>query len=138
MSTEQIPSKPVPETHRDLIERPIVAALATTLPDGTPQVTPIWFDSDEEGYIYFNTAEGRLKDRAIRKTPYVAFTIIDPDNPYRYIAARGPVVETSYEHGREHINQLSARYTGDPVYPVPEGQVRVRYKVAIEHVFVSG
>src|SRR3954453_19289856 len=88
--------KTIPESYHDLLERPLIMALATTLRDGTPQVTPIWFNF-AGGYIYFNTASGRVKDRAIRQTPYVALTIVDPDNIYRYLAIRGPIVEISEE-----------------------------------------
>lgn len=127
----------IPEAFRDLLERPIIAALATTLPDGTPQVTPVWFNFDD-GYIYFNSAKGRLKDRAIRAQPYVALSIVDPDNPYRHIAIRGPVVEITEEGAREHINFLSQRYTGVHPYPGPPTETRVRYKMSLQHVATMG
>ena len=73
----------IPASHRDLVERPLLAMLATTLPDGTPQVTPVWFSYDGQ-HFYFNTAQGRLKARAIEKTPYGAILIIDPNNGFRY------------------------------------------------------
>jgi PPOX class probable F420-dependent enzyme len=126
----------IPESHLDLIEQPNPASLATTLPDGTPQVTPIWFSYDQ-GYILFNSAAGRLKDRAMRTNPYVAFTIIDPNNIYRYLAIRGPVVEITEEGARAHINFLAKRYTGADQYPGPAEEVRVIYKVAPEHVLAA-
>jgi PPOX class probable F420-dependent enzyme len=106
---------PIPASHHDLLERPLIMSLATTLPDGTPQVTPVWFNYDD-GKIFFNTARGRLKDRAINKTPYVAITIVDPDNMYRYLAIRGPVTMTE-EGGRDHIDLLARRYTGAALIP---------------------
>jgi PPOX class probable F420-dependent enzyme len=124
--------KPIPEAYRDLVDRPLFASLATTLPDGTPQVTPIWF-SYEDGYFFINTAVGRLKDRAIRAKPYVALMILDPDNGYRYLQVRGPVVEIDEASGVAHINALSHRYTGKD-YNLPAGQARVRFKMAPEHV----
>ena len=129
----------LPASHRDLLERPIVAALATTLPDGTPQVTPVWFH-EEDGYIYINSKKGRLKDRAIRETPYVALAIVDPDDPYRYLAIRGPVVEMwgENEGGREHIDFLARRYRGDEKYGGPPNEHRVKYKIAPEHVTTMG
>jgi PPOX class probable F420-dependent enzyme len=127
----------IPESYRDLLERPIVAALATILPDGTPQVTPIWFNFDD-GYILLNSARGRLKDRAIRKQPYVALTIIDPDDPYRYLAIRGPVVEITEEGAREHIDQLSYRYYGRKFRVTAPDEVRVTYKLAPERVLAEG
>ncbi len=131
--------KEVPATFRDLIDRPLLTALATTLPNGTPQVTPVWFSTDEQGYFYVNTAVGRLKDKAIRANPYVALMIVDPENPYRYLAVRGPVTEISEAHGREHINELSGRYTGNPIYSFgPPDEQRVRFQVCPEFVSTSG
>lgn len=126
--------KPIPENVHDLLERPLIMALATTLSDGTPQVTPVWFNY-ADGYIYFNTAAGRLKDKAIRANPYVALTIIDPENDFHWLSVRGPVVEISEQAGREHINLLSKRYTGSETYTFgPPDEVRVRFKIAPEHV----
>ena len=131
------PPQPIPESHRDLLERPLVMALATTLSDGTPQVTPIWFNFDDD-YIYCNTARGRLKDRAIRERPYVALTIVDPDNVYRYLAVRGPVAEITEEGARDHIDFLARRYMGAEKYPGPADEVRVTYKIVPEHVQAWG
>jgi PPOX class probable F420-dependent enzyme len=128
--------KPIPASHIDLLERPLPASLATTLPNGTPQVTAIWFNF-ADGHIYINSAAGRLKDRAIRAKPYVALMVIDPENPYRYLQVRGPVVEITEEGGDEHINFLSHRYDGKD-YTFTPGQVRVRYIIAPEHVDAHG
>ncbi|NNJ11157.1 PPOX class F420-dependent oxidoreductase [Chloroflexales bacterium ZM16-3] len=129
-------STPIPPSHIDLLERPIVAALATTLPDGTPQVTAVWFELSD-GQVHINSAAGRLKDRAIRANPYVALMVIDPQNPYRYIQVRGPVVQITEEGGDAHINALSHRYEGKDYALVP-GQVRVRYVVSPKHIDVHG
>ena len=72
-------SKPIPASHMDLLERPLLAALATTLPNGTPQVTAVWFNY-EDGYVHINSAAGRLKDRAIRAKPYLAIMVMDPED----------------------------------------------------------
>ncbi|MEN9938967.1 MAG: hypothetical protein RLZZ387_5546 [Chloroflexota bacterium] len=128
--------KEIPASHIDLLERPLIGALATTLPDGTPQVTPVWF-SFEGGMIYVNTAVGRLKDKAVRARPYLALMVVDPGNPYRYLQVRGPVVEMNEEEGAAHINALSHRYTGND-YDLPAGQQRVRYAIAPERVDAHG
>ncbi len=138
--TERQPIEPkaIPASHYDLLERPLVSALATVLSDGTPQVTPVWFNFDS-GYIYFNSARDRLKDRNLRARPYVAVTIVDPDNMYRYLAIRGPVVEITEQGGREHIDFLAKRYTGAERYGGMEpGMVRVKYTLAPEHVLAAG
>jgi PPOX class probable F420-dependent enzyme len=127
---------PIPESHHDLLEQPLIMSLATVLPDGTPQVTPVWFNY-EDGKIFFNTARGRLKDRAIVQTPYVAITIVDPTNIYRYLSVRGPV--TIYEEGgREHIDLLAKRYTGADKYPGPLSETRIKFALTPEHVLAAG
>ncbi len=137
MSTNNGTPKPIPTNFRDLVEQPLFASFATVLPNETPQVTPVWF-SYEDGYFYVNTAVGRLKDRAVRANPYVALSIIDPNNSYRYLAVRGPIVEMNEEEGRAHINFLAKRYTGADKYPGPADEQRVRYKIAPEHVTTMG
>jgi PPOX class probable F420-dependent enzyme len=129
-------AKSIPPSHIDLLERPIVAALATTLPDGTPQVTAVWFNY-ERGHVHINSAAGRLKDRAIRARPYVALMVVDPQDPYRYLQLRGPVVQITEEGGAEHINFLSHRYEGKD-FKLPAQQVRVRYVIAPEHIDAHG
>lgn len=139
MATDKnnIKPQPIPESHIDLLERPLIMSLATTLSDGTPQVTPVWFNF-QDGFVYFNSARGRLKDRAIRANPYVALVIVDPDNAYRYLAIRGPVTEITEEGAREHIDFLAKRYRGLEKYPGPADEVRVKYKVVPEHVLANG
>jgi PPOX class probable F420-dependent enzyme len=129
-------TKPIPASHVDLLERPLIASLATTLPDGTPQVTAVWFNF-ADGLLYVNTAVGRLKDRAVRKTPYVALMVVDPADMYRYIQVRGPVVEMNEAEGAAHINFLSHRYDGKD-YNLPAGQQRVRYAIRPEKVDAHG
>ena len=72
----------IPETHKDLLQKPAFANLATLNPDGSPQVTPVWFEYDGRSII-INTARGRVKDRNLQREPRVALTIVDPENPYR-------------------------------------------------------
>lgn len=136
---QRIEREPIPDEYMDLMEQPIVMSLATTLPDGTPQVTPVWFSYDEDsGDVLFNSALGRLKDRAIRENPYVALVIIDPTNAYRYVAIRGPVVEITREGAREHINALAKQYMNRDKYPGPADETRVKYRVKPEHVLARG
>lgn len=102
------------------------------MPDGSPQVTPVWFSFDGES-IWINSAKGRLKDRNMRARPQVALCILDPQNPYRYLQIRGRVVEVTEEGAVEHIHQLSHKYMGQD-WNIPLGEVRVRYRLAIERV----
>lgn len=138
MSENTTKPLPIPPSHQDLLDRPLIMLLATTLADGTPQVTPVWFNYDG-GYIYFNTAQGRLKDKAIRDRPYVALSILDPENPYRHISIRGPVVEIAEEGGRAHADFLAHRYTGAEKYTFgPPDEVRIKFKIVPEHIHTRG
>lgn len=122
-----------PEKYLDLLkdETRAFLFLATIMPDGSPQVTPIWFSTDGE-HILINTNEGRVKDRNMKARPKVAMVIQDPSTPYRYIQVRGEVTEYNREGADEHINQLSLKYDGKP-WPYREGQKRIIYKIKPTH-----
>ncbi len=125
----------IPENFRDLLsfDKKVFGTLALVLGDGSPQVTPIWFDWDGQN-IVVNTARGRVKDRVMHKHPRVAFVITDPANPYRWLQIRGSVAEETEQGGRDMINHLNQKYHGHPNYPVIPGEVRVTYKIHPEHV----
>jgi|SRR5208282_1397657 len=119
----------IPEKFLDLFQKRAFANLGTIMGDGSPQVTPVWVDYDGK-YVRFNSAQGRVKDRNVRRDPRVSLSILDPDNPYRYLAIRGRVVEITQEGADEHINSLSQKYLGQAVYPFRQpGEVRVLYKI---------
>ena len=105
--------------------------LATLMADGSPQVTPIWFNSDDE-YILINTNEGRAKDRNMKARPQVALVIQDPSTPYRYLQIRGEIAAHTTEGADEHINALSLKYDGKP-WTYREGQKRIIYKIKPTH-----
>jgi PPOX class probable F420-dependent enzyme len=106
----------IPESHQDLFERESFAHFATLMPDGTPQVTPVWIDADD-GDVLVNTARGRQKEKNVRRDPKVGLSILDPEDPYRYISVRGEVVEVTEEGAVEHIDSLAERYMGVSEYP---------------------
>jgi PPOX class probable F420-dependent enzyme len=124
--------KNVPDSHQNLLadETKALAFLATIMPDGSPQVTPVWFSTDGE-HILINSAEGRVKDRNMSARPQVALTIMDLKEPYRYLQIRGKVVEITTEGGDEQIHALSRKYFGGD-YTIPDGQIRKTYKVLPE------
>ncbi|MBI2756768.1 MAG: TIGR03618 family F420-dependent PPOX class oxidoreductase [Chloroflexi bacterium] len=131
----------VPDKFLDLLqpETKAFAQLALVLADGTPQVTPIWFGYDTKtGLFTFNTARGRLKDRVMARHPVVAFAISDPQNPYRYLQVRGPVVEETEERGYEQICDLNEKYQGNRNYTKNPGEVRVTYRVQPERFQTMG
>ncbi len=125
----------IPAKYNDLLrDKKAFASLATLMPDGHPQVTPVWFDYDGT-HLIFNSARGRQKDLNVRRDPRVTLTILDPENPYRYVEVRGRVIDITQEGADQVINGLSRKYLGKAVYPYRQpGEVRVTYKVRPEHV----
>jgi PPOX class probable F420-dependent enzyme len=105
--------------------------LATTMPDGSPQVSPVWFSIHGE-YVLINTNEGRTKDKNMKARPRVAMVIQDPKDQDRYLGMRGEVVECTREGADEHINRLSLKYYGKP-WKYREGQRRIIYRIKPLH-----
>ncbi len=129
---QQPPAGPIPAEFLDLFQKATFAHLATLMPDGTPHVTPVWVDYDGR-HILINSAAGRQKDLNMEKRRHVAIEIPDPDNPNRYLAVRGAVVEITEEGADEHLDRLARRYLGRDKYPDSyrfPGEVRRIYKIA--------
>ena len=124
----------IPEKFRDLFTKRAFAHLATLMPDGQPQVSPVWIDFDGR-HVVFNTARDRQKDRNLRRDPRVSLSILDPENPYRYLEIRGRVAEVTEEGADAHIDRLAKKYLSLDTYPYRQpGEVRVIFKIAAEHV----
>jgi PPOX class probable F420-dependent enzyme len=128
----------IPEPFKDLFTKVAYANLATVMPDGSPQVTPVWFDYDGE-CLRINSAKGRIKDKNMRRDSKVAVSIQDPDNAYRHLALRGTVEEITEEGADAHIDSLAKKYLGKDKYPFRgPGEVRVIYKIRPEKVSTMG
>lgn len=128
----------IPDSHKDLIDRPIVVGLVTVMPDGQPQASPVWFSYDGSHFT-INTARGRAKDRNMTARPQVTLLFMDPENPYRYMEIRGKVESSTEEGGVESINALCKRYTGNDDYygsmnADASQETRVVYKIKPERV----
>jgi len=124
----------IPEDFRDLFTKRAFAHLGTVMPDGSPQVTPVWCDYDGV-HIRINSAKGRVKDRNMRHNRKVAIAIADPENPYRYLAVRGEVEEVTEQGADAHIDLLAKKYLGIDKYPYRQpGELRVLYKIRPEKV----
>jgi PPOX class probable F420-dependent enzyme len=124
----------ISEGIRKLLEAPNLASLATLMPDGSPQVTPVWVDFDGT-HILVNTAEGRQKPRNVRRDPRVAVSIFNHQSPYSYATIRGRVVEITHEGAEQHIDRMAKKYLGRDTYPFRgPGERRVILKIAPEHV----
>jgi PPOX class probable F420-dependent enzyme len=128
----------IPEKYLDLFKKPAFAHLATLMRDSSPQVTPVWVDYDGK-YVRVNSALGRVKDKNMRRDPRVSLAIQDPDNPYRYVEIRGKVVEITQNGADDHINKLSQKYLGKPMYPYRKpGEERVVYKIEPQKISSNG
>jgi PPOX class probable F420-dependent enzyme len=114
----------------DLLRRPSPCFLATLMPDGSPQMTQTWVDTDGRNVVV-NTVAGFQKVRNMERDPRVALNIADPENPSRYYEVRGRVVGMTTEGGAESIEQLAQKYLGGP-YPWFGGRDQVRVVVTIE------
>jgi PPOX class probable F420-dependent enzyme len=126
----------IPDKYLDLMQQKTAFAhLATVMPDGTPQVTPVWFDYTDDA-VRLNTAKGRVKARNMQEGAAVALSIMDPDNPYRHIQIRGRVRHTTESGADAHIDALAKKYLGKDKYPW-RGQDEVRLLVEIEPTSVS-
>ena len=119
---------------KDLLQRPIVVAFATSNPDGQPQVTPVWA-SLEGDQVWINSAVGRRKDRNVRANPKVTVLSLDPQDPFHWVEIRGEVIEfDESDAALAHINKLSGLYAGNDDYYSfnPDGrgdEQRVIYKI---------
>lgn len=129
----------IPESHLDILERESYAHLATVMPDGTPQVTPVWVDHEEGEYVRVNTARGRQKEKNIKRNPRVGVSVLDPEDPYRYLSVRGRA-ELIDEGAVEHINSLAKQYMGVDEYPHldEESGSRVIIRITTDRVVTSG
>ena len=120
----------IPSAYLDLLEqKKAFAHLATLMPDGSPQVTPVWFDY-KDGRIRVNSAKGRTKSRNMKEGSRIALAIMDPDNPYRYIQVRGQVGRVTEEGASAHIDSLAKKYLGQEKYPYARpGEIRVIFEI---------
>lgn len=131
-------SQSIPDKYRDLFTKRAFASLATVMPDGGPQVTPVWVDLEGD-LVLVNTARGRQKDKNMRRDPRVAMAIIDPENPYRYLEIRGRVAEITEEGADPHIDKMAKKYLGADKYPYRQpSETRVIFKIQPERVNTMG
>ena len=119
----------IPDKYTDLFQKKAFAHLGTLMPDGSPQVTPVWVDFDGT-HVLVNSAKGRQKDKNMRRDPRVTLSIADPDNPYRYVEIRGKVVAITEEGADAHIDKMAKKYMGKDTYPYRSPtETRVLYKI---------
>ena len=121
-----------------LLREPAHCQVATLMPDGSPQITQVWVDTDGE-HILINTAERRQKTRNVKRDPRVAVNVIDPNNAWRLATIRGRVIETTTEGADALIDRLALKYLGVDTYPFRRpDEVRVTMVIAPEHIHEMG
>ena len=119
----------IPQQYLDLFQKKAFANLATLMPDGSPQVTPVWIDFDGT-HLLVNSARGRQKDKNMQRNAHVALSILDPDNPYRYLEVRGKVADITEQGADAHIDKMAKKYLDQDKYPYRRpSEVRVVYKI---------
>ena len=117
-----------------LMREPAYCQLATLMPDGSPQVTQVWVETDGE-HILVNTSEGRQKVKNVRRDPRVAFNVVDTTNAWRIASGRGRVVDVTTEGADQLIDELAKKYLGEDAYMNRRpGEVRLTIKIAPEKI----
>lgn len=128
----------IPEGYRDLLESTALVHVATLGPDGEPQNNPVWFDWDGE-HIKFSQTKTRQKYKNVSRDPRIAFSIVDPENPYRYLEVRGEVSKIEEDPDMAFINSMAKKYLGQDEYPFHQpGDERVVVFVEPEHTTQMG
>jgi len=126
----------LPDGLLDLLRRPSPCYVATLMPDGSPQLTQTWVDTDG-AHVLINTVAGFQKIRNVERDPRVALTVSDPADPVRYFQVRGRVVSMTTEGAVENIESLAQRYLGRP-YPWYGGRDQTRVLLTIEAEKITG
>ena len=120
-----------------LLREKAYCQIATTMPDGSPQLTETWVDTDGQ-HILINTAQGRQKERNVRRDPRVAVQVFEPNNDYRIFSIRGRVVEITEDGADAMIDRLAKKYLGVDTYPMRQpNEVRVILKILPDKVIMA-
>jgi len=126
----------LPALAKTLLSGKNFATIATLMKDGSPSASIIWVDTDGE-HVIFNTAEGRLKPKHMRRDGRVALAIYNAENPYQQVMIRGKVVAMDHAGADAHIDKLAKKYLGLDAYPFRQpGEKRIIVKIAATHVGV--
>lgn len=133
-----MPADVIPQSHRDILDEPGFAHLASLGPEGEPQSHPVWYEF-RDGELKISTTKQRQKYRNVRRDPRVAVTITDPDDPYRYLEIRGEVTDIEDDPEKEFIDALADRYLGADEYPnkQPDAE-RVTISIDPQHTATMG
>jgi PPOX class probable F420-dependent enzyme len=124
--------EPISAGFEKLLREPAYCQLATLMPDGSPQITQVWVDTDGE-HVLVNTAQHRQKTKNVRRDPRVAVNVVDPNNAWRLAMVRGRVVDVTTEGADRLIDELAKKYLDADTYPFRDpSEVRVTLKILPE------
>jgi PPOX class probable F420-dependent enzyme len=138
MATEQSGGAVIPGKYADILEKVAFANIATIGPHGEPQNNPVWFEWGGER-LKFSQTKGRQKYKNLQREPRLAVSIIDPDNPYRYLELRGRVVEVEEDLDNAFIDKMAKKYLDADEYPYHQpGDERIVVYVEPEHATHMG
>jgi PPOX class probable F420-dependent enzyme len=107
----------IPDDYRDLLDRPVVAMLATADGDGRVAVSPIWVELADDATVRFSSLATTLKSRHLAGNRHVALCLLDPGDPYRFLELRGVVTDVTAEGAHDHLDAMTQRYWGRSPYP---------------------
>jgi PPOX class probable F420-dependent enzyme len=128
----------LPQALKDMLQDKVFVHLATLMPDGTPHASPVWVDLEDDE-ILVNTAQGRIKDRNMKRDARVALSVTAADNPYKAFMIRGHVTGHTTANADAHIDRLSKKYLGIERYPRRyPGEVRVIFRIAADTISSMG
>ncbi len=128
----------IPESHADLLDQPVLAHVATIGPDGEPQSNPVWVGT-QDGNILFSQTTTRQKYRNVQRDARVALSLVDANNPFRYLEIRGTVERIDPDPDKAFINAMAKKYLGQDVYPWSQpGEERIVLVVRPEHTTQMG
>jgi len=118
---------------KTLIDGRNFASVATLMPDGSPQVAPVWVDRDGDTVV-INATVNRQRYRNLKRDPRVALTVFDQGNPYSKVIIRGKVTEITKAGAEDHIDKLSMKYNGSKYPWHKTDDARVIIRIMPEHV----
>ena len=129
---------PIPDSHKRLLVEPVIAYLATLMPDGRPQVNPVWCDYAAP-YLRVNAASDRQKTHNMQRREFATVLLMDPAGPYFWMEIRGRVIANTTEGALDHMHAMAKKYTGRDRYTLlREGEIRVMFTIEPERVVTFG
>lgn len=126
----------IPASHRDILDKKGLAHIATIGPHGEPQSSPVWYGWDGI-YLKFSNTKGRQKYKNLARDPRVSASIVDPDNPYRYVEIRG-IAQLEDDTDRSFINEMARKYLSRDYLRGRPGEERVIVKILPQHITYQG